>query len=375
MPSAYYYSSTAGTFTITASITTSSTLVQINSAVGLPGSTPFKMVLDPGQTTEEIVKVTAIAGTSLTITRAWDGTTASAHSAGASARHMMTAEDFTLSRSHEAASVAVHGITGSVVGTTDAQALSNKDLSSATNTMPSTVATLTGTQALTNKDLTGAGNTFPSSLATSANLTAHTGASTGIHGVTGAVVGTTDTQALSNKDLTAATNTFPATLATSANLNAHTGATAAHGTTGAIVGTSDTQTLTNKNLASSTNVFPSRLTDHAMETDAAVASAAAGWSLTVVQGIRRNGWASIYVQAIPSSTISSSGGDVSNTVIGNMTTAYAPAIPASGATAASGPVASYTVWTDSTLSVTSAAGNLTAGANLSFCITYPLATP
>ncbi len=48
--------------------------------------------------------------------------------------------------------------TGTVVGTTDAQTLTNKDLSSATNTLPTTVTTLTGTQTLTNKTITDSTN-------------------------------------------------------------------------------------------------------------------------------------------------------------------------------------------------------------------------
>ncbi len=47
-----------------------------------------------------------------------------------------------------------------------------------------------------------------SGLAEEADLTAHTGASTGVHGVTGAVVGTTDTQTLTNKSIDGSTNTL-----------------------------------------------------------------------------------------------------------------------------------------------------------------------
>jgi hypothetical protein len=47
-----------------------------------------------------------------------------------------------------------------------AQTLSNKNLTSGTNTFPTSLATLTGTQTLTNKDLTSATNTLPTSVAT-----------------------------------------------------------------------------------------------------------------------------------------------------------------------------------------------------------------
>jgi hypothetical protein len=69
-----------------------------------------------------------------------------------------------------------------------------------------TVATLTGTQALTNKDLTSGTNTFPT---LNQNTTGTSGGITGKTTPTGALVGTTDTQTLTNKDLTAGTNTFP----------------------------------------------------------------------------------------------------------------------------------------------------------------------
>jgi hypothetical protein len=49
--------------------------------------------------------------------------------------------------------------------------------------------------------------------ATSATVTAHTGASSGVHGVTGSVVGTTDAQTLTNKTISGASNTLTVRLA------------------------------------------------------------------------------------------------------------------------------------------------------------------
>ena len=159
MPAAYFYSSTAGSYVLTGAVTNSSTILVLNTVTGLPTSVPFKMVIEPGQPTEEIVKVTAVAGSSLTVTRGWDGSSAVAHAAAVEVRHMMTAEDLSLSRAHEAATAA-HGATGAVVGTTNAQQLTNKDLSSGTNSFPASLATTTTTQTLSGKTLSGSVNTF-----------------------------------------------------------------------------------------------------------------------------------------------------------------------------------------------------------------------
>ena len=141
---------------------------------------------------------------------------------------------------HNAAS-GIHGVTGSVVGTSDTQTLTNKTLTSpvvtgltlddasivfegatpnafettlsvtdptadrtitlpdATGTVQLRVADVSDEEIAHLNGVTSAIQTQIDNKAAASDLSTHTGASSGVHGVTGNVVGTTDTQSLSNK--------------------------------------------------------------------------------------------------------------------------------------------------------------------------------
>lgn len=123
-----YYSSTAVRTQLTAGASSSGTSLTVASTSGFPDSTPFTLLLDPGTAAEEIVTVTGLSGLILTVIRGEDGTAGAAHAAGCEVRHAATARDFREPQQHMSTTNAVHGVVGSLVGTTDVQTLSNKTL-------------------------------------------------------------------------------------------------------------------------------------------------------------------------------------------------------------------------------------------------------
>lgn len=137
-----YYSTTAGQMTLQADIAAGSTSIQVDSTAGLPVTFPYTLILDYGAAAEEVVDVTAAAGTTLTVTRGVDGTVAQAHTTGASIRHGITARDLRESREHEAATAA-HGV-AEVVGATETQTLDNKTFQPSADHAPLTLRGRTG---------------------------------------------------------------------------------------------------------------------------------------------------------------------------------------------------------------------------------------
>ena len=141
------YSSRSQQSTLTSAVTAGATtiVVQVGSALlggaTIAGGTTFTLVIDPDTALEEIVDATAVSTNTFTITRAIDGSSAQAHSAGAVVRHMAIGRDYREANVHIESTTGVHGATGAVVGTTDTQTLTNKTLTSPTISNP----TITGT--------------------------------------------------------------------------------------------------------------------------------------------------------------------------------------------------------------------------------------
>ena len=178
-----YYSATAVDNTLAASITSGSgSMVLSTSPIGYPPNYPFTLAIDYNTATEELVQVTAISGTTVTISRANAGLgsntvgTAAAHGVGAVVRHVITAQDLTDAQNHYATALTAgaHGVTGALATFLGSPSSANfaSYLTDETGSGPAVFATgptisnpvITGT--ITASGSTGAAGTFLSSTGT-----------------------------------------------------------------------------------------------------------------------------------------------------------------------------------------------------------------
>lgn len=121
--------------------TTADLTIVCDDLTGWPvGTYPFFVIINRGRTTEEKLLCSARTGNILTVWssggdygRAMDGTGIAAHSIGEYIEHVFTATDADEANDHVNASAGVHGLGSGVVGLTDAQVLTNKTMSGASN--------------------------------------------------------------------------------------------------------------------------------------------------------------------------------------------------------------------------------------------------
>ena len=95
-----YYSSTAVATTLSGNVNNSTTSITVTALSGFPNTTPWTALIDKDTASEEVVTVTNVSGTTLTVTRGVDGTSAVSHNAGASFSHGVSARDFDEANSH-----------------------------------------------------------------------------------------------------------------------------------------------------------------------------------------------------------------------------------------------------------------------------------
>lgn len=87
------YSNTAPPVALGATVNNAATTLTVSSTTGYPAA-PFLLGIERGTANEEVVLCTAKTGTTFTVTRGYDGTTAVSHTLGAMIEHTTAAIDY-----------------------------------------------------------------------------------------------------------------------------------------------------------------------------------------------------------------------------------------------------------------------------------------
>jgi hypothetical protein len=142
MPTVRRYSSRSQQTTLSSAVTSSGTSITVVSAASLLGGVTvaanevFTIVIDPDTALEEIVDVVSaggnpVSGNTITIVRGRDGSTGTAHSAGAVVRHMAIGRDYREANDHINEETTAHGLTiANVLETTDTNMITTAMLQS-----------------------------------------------------------------------------------------------------------------------------------------------------------------------------------------------------------------------------------------------------
>lgn len=319
------FSATAIETTLVNSISSAATgdttaSVSVVSVSGFP-SVPYTVILGPDTNKEEVVTVTAIVGTTLTIVRGQDGTQAQSHTAGTSVRHGVSGRDFKESQTHIAArgydadsgilsnanQTHVHGLEtgdGSIVGSDQLVTLTRKTLTTPVINGATLSGTVTSTASIV---VSGAGTITGLS---SADMVA---SSATPKNYVDAILGSAT--AASTSAASAATSaTSAATSATSADNSATASASSA-----SAAATSASSALTSQTAAATS------------ATSAAASATAAATSATSADASATASASSASAAATSASSAATSAGSSETSAIASATSASAAATSASSA--------------------------------------------
>lgn len=136
---------------LSAGVDAFSTTIEVDQASGFPTQRPYRIIVDKDTVLEEIMLVTNVVGTTLTVTRGDDNSTASAHAAGAVVVHGVTAGDHQEANDHVYATGNVHGANGTLVDTGSEQTITGRKVFQDLETSGGNVVDVGSEQAITGK--------------------------------------------------------------------------------------------------------------------------------------------------------------------------------------------------------------------------------